>query len=210
MHRLVKIFLLSSLSTGSFSLVKYFLLNISTELLLSNLKVVNIYAILGQHPGIPFYRSIFSWSIWVNAFPAALLYSIASSICFYLPAYIFRHLELGADGTISQEMQLATILTTIAILYFGTVVPAYAIFIRVAASTLPSQDDSKPQKNVHLEIKSAWQTFTWSARFFFFQILAEVLVSEVVFSFFLVMLVISLFDPNLYDDVAISLLKYAG
>jgi hypothetical protein len=36
----------------------------------------------------------------------------------------------------------------IPILYFGIVVPAYAIFIRVAARTLPWQHNSKAQENI--------------------------------------------------------------
>lgn len=210
-HRLVKVFLLSRLSTGSFSLIKCFLLNISTELLLSTLKVANIYVILELKPGIPFYRSIFSRSIWVNTFPASLLYSIASSICFYLPVYAFHQLEPWTeDARISQETRLAIILAIISILYFGIVVPAYAIFIRVAARALPSQDNLKARENIPLTIKSAWQSFTWSARIGFFQILAKVLLLEILFTLFLFMLVVFLFDPFLHNDVAVFLVKYAG
>lgn len=191
--------------------MKCFLLNTSTELLLLNLKVANLYAILAQNPGIPFYRTILSWSVWVNPFPAGFLYCIASSISFYLPAHLFHQLEpWREDVKISQEVRFAAIIATIIILYYGTVVPAYAIFIRVVASSLPPQNDSKAKENVHLGIKSAWQTFSWSARIFFFRTLAKVLLLEVAFSGVLFMLVLMLFDPNLYNDVAIFFLKYAG
>jgi hypothetical protein len=139
------------------------------------------------------------------------MYSIASSICFYLPVYAFRQLEPWTeDAKISQERRLAILLAIIPFLYFSLVVPAYAIFIRVAARTLPLQDNSKAQENIPLSIKSAWQSFTWSARIGFFQILAKVLLLETLFSFFLFTLVFFLFHPFLHNDVAEFLVKYAG
>lgn len=96
----------------------------------------------------------------MNTFTVGLLYCIASSICFYLPAHFFHQLEpWREDVENSQEVRFATILATIVILYFGTEVPAYAIFIRVSASTHPPQNGSKTEENVRLGIKSAWQTF---------------------------------------------------
>jgi hypothetical protein len=87
------------------------------------------------------------------------------------------------------------------ILYFGAVVPAYAIFIRVAASA---------NENRHLGIESAWQSFPWSARFYFFQKLAEVLVLEICVSVVLFVFVLAHFHPELHDDVIQFFVKYAG
>lgn len=202
LHRLVKVFLISRFSTKGSSLLKCFLLNVTTELLLLNLKVANVHAILAQHSETPYYRRILSWSTWSKTFPAMLLYSIASSICFYLPAYLI-HLSgvWGGELKVSENMQFASVLSTITILYFGAMVPAYAIFIRVAASA---------QENGPISIKSAWQSFPWSARFYFFKSLAEVLVMEIGVSIVLFVFVLAHFHPELHDDVVQFLVKYAG
>lgn len=76
----------------------------------------------------------------------------------------------GGELKVSEDIQFASVLSTIAILYFGAVVPAYAIFIRVAASA---------QEHRPTSIKSAWQSFPLSARFYFVKSLAEVLVMKI-------------------------------
>lgn len=197
LHRLVKVFLISRSSTKGSSLLKCSLLNMATELLVSNLKVANVHAILCQHSDIPYYRRTLSWSTWSKTFPAMLLYSIASSICFYLPAYL---IQLGGELKVSENMQFASAVFTITTLYFGAVVPAYAIFIRVAASA----------QNGPMSIKTAWQNFPWSARFYFFKSLAEVLVMEIGVSIVLFVFVLAHFHPELHDDVLQFFVKYAG
>lgn len=179
-------------------------MNVTSELLLSNLKVANVHAAITQDERISYTRYIFSRNTWSKCLQATLLYSIASSIGFYLPVFLFRILGArGGDYGVSEGVQCAVVLSAIAILYFGAVVPAYATFIRVAASAV----GTTPQSTC---IRSAWKSFPWSARFSFSKILAEVLVVEIGVSIVLYAFVLSLFHPALHDDVVQFFVKYAG
>lgn len=200
-HRLLKVFFISRFSKSGSDLGKCFLLNVMAELLLLNVKVANVHAILSGTTGIT-YRYFFSWSTWLSTFSATLLYSVASSLCFYLPAYQIK--LLGAwegRSAVSEEMQFASVVATIAILYFGTVVPAYAVFIRVAASA---------QGGGSLDIKTAWQSFPWSARLHFFKLLAEVLALEIGVCMGLSLFVLATFHPELHDNILQYFMEYAG
>lgn len=200
-HRLVKIFLISRFSMRGSDLPRCMLLNITVELLLSNLKAANVRAILTQSSELPYYRRILSWSEWSKTFPAMLLYSIASSLCFYLPVYYIQLAGLGRELEVSENMQLVCVLAIILILYFGAVIPTYAIFLRVAAAT---------QGNGSIDIKSAWQSFPRSARVHFFRLLAEVLVMETCVSIIIFVFVLAHFHPELHDDVMQFFVKYFG
>ena len=80
-------------------------------------------------------------------------------------------------------------------------VPAYAVFIRVAASA---------QGGGSLDIKTAWQSFPWSSRLDFFKLLAEVLVLEIGVCIVLSLFVRAYFQPELHDDILQFFMKYAG
>lgn len=104
------------------------------ELLLSNLKVTNVHAILSQHIRV-LYRRIISRSTSCKTFPATLLYSMASSVCFYIPVYLIKLLgAVDRELEVSDNIQFTSFVATTAAFYFGAVVPTYAVFIRVAAS----------------------------------------------------------------------------
>lgn len=187
---------MSRIPTKGSSLLKCALLNITVDSLLSSLKVANIHAILAQRSNLPFYRHISAWTTWSKIFPAFLLYTVTSSTCFYLPVYF---ITLAGVLEVSETTLTIYILATIVILYFGAVIPTYAIFIRVAAST---QEDGS--------IKSAWQGFPWPARLQFFKVLAEVLVLETGVCIVLFVLVLAHVHPELYDDVCQLLVRYFG
>jgi hypothetical protein len=179
-------------------------LNVTAELLLSNLKVANIHAAITTNSSIPYTRHIFSGTAWSKCFRATILYSVASSIGFYLPVMLVRLLGVwGGDYGVSEGVQCAIVLSAIVILYFGAVVPAYATFIRVAASAVGDSPQAPG-------IKRSWQSFPWSARLQFCKILAEVLVVEIGVSIVLYAFVLLLVHPALHDDVAQFFVKYSG
>lgn len=191
------------MSTNGLSLLKLALHSLLADLLLSCLRVANVHAILNQHSGtFPYWRCLPTWSTWSKTFPAMSLYSINSSICFYLPVYLIRLAgALEERLEISETVQFFCLLGTIVILYFGTVVPAYAIFIRIAASA---------QRNESLTIKGAWQGLRWSSRVQFFKLLGEVLVMETGVTIVLFVSVLALCHPNLHDEVFQFFIKYFG
>lgn len=193
-----------------------FLLNVTAELLLSTLKVANVHVIISQHSRtqdlrVSIFRHIFSVSIWFRTFPAALLYSVCLSICFYLPIYISRlvFFEIG-DFKTHQGFKAAVTLGLTAVLYFCSVVPSYAVYIRVAASALSVQKDLRRRVDTCLSISTAWQSFSRSARISFFKSLASVLAMEMCLGLILATYVFLLFHPALHPDVVLFFVKYAG
>lgn len=203
LHRLVKISVIFQISTNGLSLLKLALQSLITDLLLSYLRVANVHAILNQHSGtFPYWRCLPTWSTWSKTFRAMSLYSINSSICFYLPVYLIR-LAGALEGRLeaSETVQFFCLLSTIVILYFGTVVPAYAIFIRVAASA---------QRSESLTIKGAWQGLRWSSRIQFFKLLGEVLIMEASVTIVIFVSVLALCHPDLHDGVFQFFVKYFG
>ena len=108
------------------------------------------------------------------------------------------------------DWQLGKVAVLIAVLYFGLVVPSYAVFIRVAGSTLPLQRDSRFTVDKDIGLYGAWQSFSWSGRMSFFRRLAEVLLMETVLGFTMLTSVFLFCHPELYGDVARFFAKYAG
>ncbi|KAF3391542.1 hypothetical protein F1880_007476 [Penicillium rolfsii] len=202
-HRLAKIFVISTFPMKEFSPLKYGVLSLTADFLLSYLRVANVLTILNQHQhsGIfPFSRCIPTWSMWSKTFTSILLYSTASSICFYFPTYLIQLAgSLDERLEISETVQFVSILGTILILYFGTVVPAYAIFIRVTASA---------QRGLPMTIGGAWQGFRWSSQVHFFKLLGEVLVMESGVAIVIFVSVLAFCHPNLHDRVFQFCVKY--
>lgn len=99
----------------------------------------------------------------------------------------------------SEDMHLIFMLASVVIAYFGAVVPTWAIFLRIAAST---------QENA--SIKSAWQGFPWPARLQFFKLLGEVFVLETSVCIVLFVFVLAHFHPELHDDVLQFFVRYSG
>ncbi|KAJ5727463.1 hypothetical protein N7493_005283 [Penicillium malachiteum] len=191
-------------------------------MLLSTLKVAHVHFIISQHlrlgpkeerPAI--LRSVFSLSIWWRTAPAALVHSVCSSLCFYVPIHAGRPLllELGEleDDTLG-GLKVGAVVVLIATLYFAAVVPSYAIFIRFAASALPLKKTrtSKEKAEEYGGIYGAWQSFSPLALFKFFKPLASVLVMEAILAFVLSVCVLLLFHPLLHRDVILFFVKYAG
>ena len=202
-HRLAKIYVISMFPMKEFSPLKCALLNLTVELLLSYLRVANVLTILNRHSGTHSYsRCIPTWSMCSKTFPSILLYSTASSICFYLPIYLIQLAgALGERLRVSQTVQFISLLGTIMVLYFGVVVPAYAIFIRVTASA---------RRGESMTIRGAWQGFSWSSRVHFYKLLGEVLFLEAGVTIVMVLSVFALCHPTVHDDVFRLFVRYFG
>ncbi|RAK84491.1 hypothetical protein BO79DRAFT_275559 [Aspergillus costaricaensis CBS 115574] len=202
-HRLSKICVISMFPMKDFTPLKCGLLNSTVELLLSYLRVANVLTIMHPHSKTHSYsRRIPTWSMWSKTFPSILLYSTASSICFYLPTYLIQLAgALDERLEVSETVQFISLLGTIMVLYFRLVVPAYAIFIRVTASV---------QRGESMTIRGAWQGFSWSSRVHFFKLLGEVLFLEAGVTVVMGLSVLGLCHPTIHDDVFQLFIKYFG
>ncbi|KAJ5936360.1 hypothetical protein N7454_004995 [Penicillium verhagenii] len=220
LHRLIKVFLLSrfSIHVGPEkpNLAYLLVLNVAIEMLLSTLKVANVHAILTEpsQARTPFARRVLSWAIWKKTFSAALLYSTASSICFYLAVHMFLLFSTRNADDLSSYGSMGTALAVMVILYFVAVVPSYAIFIRVAASTVELRDSRSVEKTEG--VKGTWDSFHWLDLRRFSGILAQVLGLEMIVATCLTLLVISLLTLEEYplnldmQDTAVRfMIRYA-
>lgn len=98
-------------------------LELSRELLHSTLTVAEIYCSRADSKN-RFLSINFNRSILVNNFPAFLLPTIASSICFYFPTFAFIQLEPWAeDDETTQERRFTIISVAIVNYYFVIAIP---------------------------------------------------------------------------------------
>lgn len=210
-HRLLKILLLSLFPAKGSSVAKCFLLSVIFELVLSTFKVANVHAILNLHPQVSLYRRTFNQSMWFDIFPATLLYATASNTCFYLTICALRALGFMDHQftVVSRKTALYIVLAIYEITYLGGLLPAYAIFLRIAASLNPDQA-SHSQATRHLSIKGAWLTLSWST-------LARLVAMffSVFFSEFLAVCCMGLFSliyfpEHRYGEVGLFFIKYFG
>ncbi|KAJ5915429.1 hypothetical protein N7466_011362 [Penicillium verhagenii] len=222
LHRLIKVSFLSrfSIHVGpeNANLACLAVLNVAIEMLLSNLKVANVHAILTEpsRVQIPFTRRVLSWAMWKKNFSAALLYSTASSICFYLAVHMFLLFSTfnGDDSNSYRLVMIGIALAVMVVLYFVAVVPSYAVFIRVAASTVEYRDSRSIEKTEG--VKGTWGSFHWLDFRRFSGILAQVLGLEMIVATCLSLLIVSLLTFEEYplnldmQDTAVRfIIRYA-
>ncbi|RHZ55339.1 hypothetical protein CDV55_101055 [Aspergillus turcosus] len=204
-HRLVKVVLFHIAPLQYTNVFGWFVYNAVIETLLSNLHVALLHIIISRPSPKRFYQRIPGFSSWIQIAPIAALSSVATSADFYLPLGLIR-LFGKLDGSHPIPMarglcEIAIILISTALLYFAAVAPARAIFIRVAASMLPEQDQpivafdrtfgGKVVPVVlggsgKVSISDAWSSFDWAARVRYLKVLAKVFALEVVCWFFLI------------------------
>jgi hypothetical protein len=141
-----------------------------------------------------------------------LLYSTAVSATFYSTIYAIRSLGfIDHEFTVvSRDTALYIVFGTYIVLNFGAMVPAYAIFIRVATSMDPSQEsDDRRHPTRHLDIKSAYQGMPLSIVGMLFARFYAVLIFEFLGVTFLTFTCLITF-PGSYDEVGRFFVKYAG
>lgn len=192
--------------------MKCFLVSVICDLALSTLKVANVHAIINKHPQVPLHRRVLNQSTWFDIFPAALLYSTASNLSLYLTMYAIRTLGfLDHDfSDVSRNTALYIVFATATVTYFGAMLPAYAIFIRVAASMEPLQDNANRQELGYLDIKSAWQSLHEFAFRQFIELFGGIFVIEWVARHVGALFSLLFFPEHRYDEVGLFFIKYAG
>jgi hypothetical protein len=210
LHRLLKGFFLSLFPARGTSITKCFLLSVILDLVLSTLKVANVHTVLNLRSRIPLHRRIFNQSIWFDIFPATLLYSTAWNSCFYLTIYAIRTLGFvdGEFTMVSRDIALYIVFATFGVLYFGTMVPAYAIFVRVAVSVISFQE--RGQMTRDLSIKGAWEGLSRSTLGMLLGVFHMVFIYEFVAVACILLCSLIYFPEHRYDEVGRFFVKYAG
>ncbi|KAL2796697.1 hypothetical protein BJX66DRAFT_128417 [Aspergillus keveii] len=138
------------------------------------------------------YRRKLGLQHWPRIAPAAALYSGVTCLALSVPAYAARlaamtFLDTGEYNRGILNFILAGVLPAL-VLFFVTL-PAKAVFIRVAASMLPEEDEpivpfdrafgGKVRATGQLSLVNAWTTFDWPARKRYFMVALKALGIEI-------------------------------
>lgn len=196
-YGVLKMFIVAVMPLHYKQFLGQFVMEIVSEVLLANLSMAWVHIVISEPSTKRFYQRIPGFKSWTRIAPVAALKTLATGVAFYLPLGLVVMIS-GWDAFDSSPelsnpkhvLQLIAIIIVPSLCCFLVAVPAHAIFIRVAASMLPEEDEaivpfdrSFGGKVVPailggsgmVGIKDAWTTFDWPARVRFVKICGKVL-----------------------------------
>ena len=195
---------------ANYFLIQFFVQIIVSGVLLAPLQLAWVHAVISEPSPKRWYQRIPSYKTWTRIVPAAVFEHTITGAAFFLPMALAKGLGGWEVFNSSPDMPPAKIgchafavIAGPSLLAFLVSIPARAIFIRVAASMLPEEDEaivpfdrSFGGKVVpailggsgKLSIADAWRTFDRAARLRFVKVIAKVFAIEfaLVFVFFFV------------------------
>jgi tetrahydromethanopterin S-methyltransferase subunit F len=168
---------------------------------LANWQMAWVHIIISEPSPKRFYQRIPSWRDWIKIAPAAALENVLSCAAFFLPmsvASFFGWFNVaGNDNDVPSMVTFyrfmgASVIPAILAMLLS--IPARVIFIRVAASMLPEEDETivpfdrsfggKVSPAItggsgKIGLMDAWTTFDWSARVRFAKVIGKTFAIEV-------------------------------
>ncbi|KAJ5379701.1 uncharacterized protein N7496_002129 [Penicillium cataractarum] len=184
------------LPAGSF--IGQFFVQSIVSVLLATWQMAWVHIVISEPSPKRFYQRIPSFRTWIKIAPAAALEDILTAAAFFFPMAIasFAGWVESNDGNESSMVVMCRYLMVMgfpALLAFVVSVPARVIFVRVAASMLPEEDETivpfdrsfggKVQPQIvggsgHIGLLDAWTTFDWAARVRFAKVLGKTIAIE--------------------------------
>lgn len=188
---------LAPVSTTSF--VGQFFVQSIVSILLCTLQMAWVHIVITEPSPKRFYQRIPTYRSWMKIAPAAILEDVLTAGAFFLPMAVANFagaFDLNPDN----ENPLRDICRWVAIsiipllLSLMLTIPARVIFIRVAASMLPEDQETivpfdrsfggKVQPEItggsgKIGLLDAWNTFDWAARVRFVKVIAKAFAMEV-------------------------------
>jgi tetrahydromethanopterin S-methyltransferase subunit F len=170
------------------------------SILLATWQMAWVHIVISEPSPKRFYQRIPSYKTWIKIAPAAALEDVLTSAAFFLPmsfASFFGWLDTTTGDDVPSMVTLyrfmgATVIP--AILAFLITMPARVIFVRVAASMLPEDDETivpfdrsfggKVSPAItggsgKIGLMDAWTTFDWAARVRFAKVVGKTVAIEV-------------------------------
>ncbi|GES59618.1 ubiquitin conjugating enzyme [Aspergillus terreus] len=175
---------------------------------LANLQLAWVHIVISEPSPKRFYQRIPGYKAWLRIAPVVAFEHFVVATAFYVPLILtvgvhgWKFLEGGSLSTTPSNSELkaaAGAMVAPCVLSFLVSIPARAIFLRVAASMLPDEDEaivpfdrSFGGKVVpailggsgKLSIRDAWKTFDGPARMRYCKVIAKVFAMEVGVSVF--------------------------
>ncbi|KAL1966166.1 hypothetical protein VTN77DRAFT_4718 [Rasamsonia byssochlamydoides] len=184
------------------NLVGHAIARFVAEILVANLTVAWVHIVISEPSTKRFYQRIPGRKTWINIIPVAALRSLASQVTMFIPLVIGYSTKVikngGAVNPVVPSDELPPIKVVggslgIAalslVLYLLIDMPAQVIFIRVAASMLPEEDETivpfdrsfggKVTPQIvggagKIGIVDAWRSFDWASRVRFVKLVGKV------------------------------------
>ncbi|KAL4891130.1 hypothetical protein BDV59DRAFT_183257 [Aspergillus ambiguus] len=185
-----------------------FLTQVIIGVVLANLQLAWVHIVISEPSPKRFYQRIPGYKAWLKIAPVVVFEHVVTAAAFYVPLILtvglhgWTFLDGSRLSTTPSDKELKAAAGTLvapAVLSFLAFIPARAIFIRVAASMLPDEDEaivpfdrSFGGKVVpailggsgKLSIRDAWKTFDGPARIRYCKVVGKVLAMEVGVSVF--------------------------
>lgn len=202
--------MISSIFVPMGSFISQFLVHSIVSVLLSTLQMAWVHIVISEPSPKRFYQRIPSWRTWIKIAPAAAAENILTAAAFFLPmavAHVAGWIDIdpNTDNSIAAMWRYLAVMAVPATLAFFIAIPARVIFIRVAASMLPEEDETivpfdrsfggKVQPQIvggsgKIGLVDAWKTFDWAARVRFVKVVLKTFAIEVALSMLAVLLVV--------------------
>lgn len=181
--------------TGSF--IAQFFVQSLISLLLATWHMAWVHIVISEPSPKRFYQRIPSFRTWIKIAPAAALEDILTAAAFFFPMAIASFaglIETKSDNSMVIMCRYLAVMGIPALLAFVISIPARVIFVRVAASMLPEEDETivpfdrsfggKVQPQIvggsgHIGLLDAWTTFDWAARVRFAKVIGKTIAMEV-------------------------------
>ncbi|KAJ5707632.1 hypothetical protein N7488_007433 [Penicillium malachiteum] len=198
-------FLSAIIPVGSGSFLGQFFVQSIVSVLLCTWQMAWVHIVITEPSPKRFYQRIPSWRSWVKIAPAAILEDVLAAGAFFLPLAITKlagtsifTTPLGADNSMKDVCRLLAFTAFPAILALILTIPARVIFIRVAASMLPEEEETivpfdrsfggKVQPAIlggsgKIGLLEAWSTFEWASRVRLVKILAKAFAMQIAVGF---------------------------
>ncbi|KAF7715189.1 Uncharacterized protein PECH_005574 [Penicillium ucsense] len=184
-----QVFIMSLVSSH---VILSFLILTSLNLLFAPLHMAWVHIVISEPSTKRFYQRIPSMRTWIKIAPAIALRDVPGTAVYFVAVAIAR--SLGEHGQSSTLSPAAFGYGIPALLAWVVQIPAQVIFVRVAASMLPEEDETivpfdrsfggKVQTEImggsgHIGLLDAWRTFDWPARVRYGKVIIKTFAIEV-------------------------------
>lgn len=204
MYKLAKVMMIAVIPVRTDRFFAQFVIHLLVDVAAANLQMGWVHIVISEPSPKKFYQRIPGWKEWPKIAPVVALQHLAITASFYLPLAVVQFLggwdvvKASNDSTVPAAhalCKIAAVLVGPALLALFMAIPAYAVFVRVAASMLPEDHEAiVPFDRSYggivvpailggsgkVSIMEAWRTFDWAGRIRFFKIVAKVFAIELV------------------------------
>ena len=182
-----------------------FVVQSALSVLLATWQMAWVHIVISEPSPKRFYQRIPSYKTWIKIAPAAVLQDVLTAAAFFIPMAIANFagwLDVTGDQEVPPIVAIYRFMGVSvipALLAFLISMPARVIFVRVAASMLPEEDETivpfdrsfggKVRPAItggsgKIGLMDAWTTFDWAARIRFAKVIGKTLAMEVALGVF--------------------------